>query len=87
LERVRHAARQRKKEKFTALLHHVSIELLHQSFLALKRQAAAGIDGVTWQDYGADLQDNLERLHQQIHRGSYRAQPVRRRMIPKPDGR
>jgi group II intron reverse transcriptase/maturase len=87
LERVGHAARQRKKEKFTALLHHVSIELLRKSFLALKRQAAAGVDGVTWRDYEADLEGNLERLHEQIHRGSYRAQPVRRRMIPKPDGR
>jgi group II intron reverse transcriptase/maturase len=87
LERVRHAAKQRKKEKFTALLHHVSTELLRESFLALKRQAATGADGVTWQDYAADLEGNLERLHGQIHRGSYRAQPVRRRMIPKPDGR
>ena len=53
LDRVRHAARQRKKEKFTALLHHVTIDLLRDSFLALKRRAAPGVDGVTWEDYGS----------------------------------
>ena len=59
LDRVRHAARQRKKEKFTALLHHVTVDLLRDAFLALKRRAAPGVDGVTWQDYEADLEGNL----------------------------
>lgn len=84
LDRVRHAARQRKKEKFTALLHHVTIDLLRDAFLALKRRAAPGVDGVTWQDYEADLEGNLQDLHARVHRGAYRAQPVRRRFIPKP---
>lgn len=84
LDRVRHAARQRKKEKFTALLHHVTVDLLRDAFLALKRRAAPGVDGVTWQDYEANLEGNLQDLHAQVHRGTYRAQPVRRRFIPKP---
>jgi RNA-directed DNA polymerase len=84
LDRVRHAARQRKKDKFTALLHHVTIDLLKDAFLALKRRAAPGVDGVTWQDYEADLEGNLQALHARVHRGTYRAQPVRRRFIPKP---
>lgn len=84
LDRVRHAARQRKTEKFTALLHHVTVDLLRDAFLALKRRAAPGVDGVTWQDYEANLEGNLQDLHAQVHRGTYRAQPVRRRFIPKP---
>ena len=84
LDRVRHAARQRKKERFTALLHHVTVDLLRDAFLALKRRAAPGVDGVTWQDYEADLEGNLQDLHARVHRGTYRAQPVRRRFIPKP---
>jgi hypothetical protein len=87
LDRVRDAARQRKKEKFTALLHHVTIELLREAFLALKRRAAPGVDGVTWQDYEAGLEGNLRDLHSRVHRGTYRALPVRRRFIPKPDGK
>ncbi len=87
LDRVRHAARQRKKEKFTALLHHVTIDLLRDAFLALKRHAAPGVDGVTWQDYEADLEGNLQGLHARVHRGTYRALPVRRRFIPKPGGK
>src|SRR4030095_11950638 len=87
LDRVRDAARQRKKEKFTALLHHVTIELLRDAFLALKRRAAPGVDGVTWQDYESDLEGNLRGLHSRVHRGTYRALPVRRRFIPKPDGK
>jgi group II intron reverse transcriptase/maturase len=87
LERVRNAARQRKKEKFTALLHHVTIDLLRDAFLALRRRAAPGVDGVTWQDYEANLEGNLEELHARVHSGSYRALPVRRRFIPKPDGK
>ncbi|MBT2323773.1 group II intron reverse transcriptase/maturase [Variovorax paradoxus] len=84
LDRVRIAARQRKKEKFTALLHHVTIDQLRESFLALKRRAAPGVDGVTWEDYEAGLEGNLQDLHARVHSGGYRAQPVRRRFIPKP---
>jgi RNA-directed DNA polymerase len=87
LERVRRAARQRKKERFTALFHHITVDLLRLSFLALKRDAAPGADGVTWQDYGTDLECKLVDLHTRVHRGAYRAQPSRRRYIPKPDGR
>lgn len=87
LGRVRDAARQRKKERFTALLHHVSIDLLRDAFLALKRRAAAGVDGVTWQDYEEALEVNLQDLHARVHRGTYRALPVRRRFIPKEDGK
>ena len=84
LDRVRNAARQRKKEKFTSLLHHVSVDLLRESFLALKRRAAPGVDGVTWEDYEVGLEGNLLDLHTRVHSGGYRALPVRRRFIPKP---
>ena len=87
LDRVRDAARQRKKEKFTALLHHVTVDLLRDAFLALKRRAAPGVDGVTWQDYEEALEGNLQDLHARVHRGTYRALPVRRRFIPKSDGK
>lgn len=87
VERVRQAAKQRKEEKFTALLHHVTVDLLRTSFLALKRQAASGVDGVTWHDYEQSLEANLQHLHARVQRSGYRAQPVRRRYIPKPDGR
>jgi RNA-directed DNA polymerase len=87
LDRVRQVAKQLKKEKFTALLHHVTVDSLRDAFLALKRRAAPGVDGVTWQDYEADLEGNLQSLHARVHRGTYRALPVRRRFIPKPDGR
>ena len=87
LERVRQAARARKKERFTALLHHISVDLLRLSFYALKRKAAPGVDGVTWQDYEAALESNLQELHKRVHRGAYRALPSRRKYIPKPDGR
>ena len=87
LDRVRHAARQRKKEKFTALLPHLTIDLLRDAFLALKRHAAPGVDGVAWKDYEAGLEDNLLDLHERVHRGTYRALPVRRRFIPKPGGK
>ena len=87
LDRVRNAARQRKKETFTALLHHVSVDLLRDAFLGLKRRAAPGVDGVTWRTYEAGLEGNLQDLHTRVHRGSYRALPVRRRFLPKPDGK
>src|SRR3984885_14441721 len=77
----------RKQERFTALLHHLSIELLRDSFYALKRQAAPGVDGVTWQEYETGLEDRLVDLHGRVHRGAYRAQPSRRVYIPKADGR
>src|SRR5713226_3662828 len=87
LERVRQAAKARKKERFTALLHHIDLDLLLLSFYELKRNAAPGADGVTWQDYEANLESNLQDLHARVHRGAYRAQPSRRKYIPKPDGR
>ena len=87
LERIRQAARQRKKERFTSLFHHLSIDLLRLAFFALKREAAPGVDGLTWRDYEADLEGNLEDLHDRVQRGAYRALPSRRVYIPKPDGR
>src|SRR5262249_26569168 len=87
LERVRGAARQRKKERFTALFHHLSVPMLRTAFFALKRDAAPGIDGLTWRTYEADRERQIEVLHEQVHRGAYRAQPSRRHYIPKPDGR
>jgi RNA-directed DNA polymerase len=87
LDRVRTAARHRKKERFTTLFHHLSIDLFREAFLALRRDAAPGVDGLTWRDYEADLERNLTDLHDRVHRGAYRALPSRRRYIPKPDGR
>ena len=87
LDRIRQAARQRKKEKFTALFHHIDIPMLRTALFALKREAAPGVDGLTWQDYEADLDRRIEDLHARVQRGAYRAQPSRRRYIPKPDGR
>src|SRR5438132_12888125 len=77
LDRVRQAARQRKKERFTALLHHVNPDTLRLAFCALKRKAAPGVDGVTWDDYEAELEPRLADLHGRIHRGAYRPQPSR----------
>jgi group II intron reverse transcriptase/maturase len=87
LERVRERARTEKKERFTALLHHVDVELLRASFSWLKREAAPGVDGLTWQQYERDLEARLEDLHARVHRGAYRALPSRRKFIPKADGR
>src|SRR5262245_29934848 len=87
LERIRKVAKESKKERFTALLHHVSIDLLDEAFFELKENAAAGVDGVTWREYEQDLERNLEDLHARVHRGAYRALPSRRVYIPKPDGR
>jgi RNA-directed DNA polymerase len=87
LERIRKVARERKKEKFTALLHHISIDLLEQAFFDLKEDAAPGVDRLTWKDYEADLDRNIEDLHDRVQRGAYRALPSRRVYIPKPDGR
>ena len=87
LDRIRQVARQRKEEKFTSLHHHLSIPMLRTAFFELKREAAPGVDGLTWQDYEADLDRRVEDLHSRVHRGAYRAQPSRRRYIPKADGR
>jgi RNA-directed DNA polymerase len=87
LERIRKAARERKKEKFTALLHHISIEHLEAAFFELEEKAAAGVDGLTWRSYEAGLERHLEDLHGRLHRGAYRPLPSRRVYIPKPDGR
>jgi group II intron reverse transcriptase/maturase len=87
LDRIRRTARERKKERFTALLHHISVDLLATEFHALKKHAAAGVDGLTWRDYEQSLKSNLEDLHARIHRGAYRPLPSRRVYIPKPDGR
>jgi RNA-directed DNA polymerase len=87
LSGVRRAAKERKQERFTALLHHLSVDLLRDSFYALKRQAAPGVDGVTWKEYETGLEDRLVDLHSRVHRGAYRAQPSRRVYIPKADGR
>jgi RNA-directed DNA polymerase len=86
LERIRRTAREKKKEEFTALLHHIAPELLEAEFFALKEHAAAGVDGVTWRDYGQNLRGNLEDLHARVHRGAYRPLPSRRVYIPKSDG-
>src|SRR5215210_2895130 len=86
LDRVRQAAKARKEERFTALLHHVDTELLRDTFQALKRKAAPGVDGLTWQDYEAGLEHRLVELHERIHKGAYRPHPTRRVMIPKADG-
>jgi retron-type reverse transcriptase len=88
LERVRQAARRDRKQKFTALLHHVyDIDRLRAAYFALKRDAAAGIDGQTWRHYGETLEANLQDLSARLRRGAYRAKPVRRTYIPKADGR
>ena len=84
---VREAARRDKRARFTALLHHVTTKLLRNSFHALKRDAAPGVDGVTWQEYETDLDEKLVDLHRRIHQGTYRAQPSKRAYIPKADGR
>jgi group II intron reverse transcriptase/maturase len=86
LERVRERARQQKKERFTALLHHVRVDLLRAAFSWLKRDAAPGVDGLTWQQYQQNLEDRLVELHARVHRGAYRALPSRRKFIPKGDG-
>jgi group II intron reverse transcriptase/maturase len=87
LRRVREAARRNRRARLTALLHHITPELLRASFLTLKRQAAPGVDGVTWQQYEEGLEDRVMGLHEQVHRGAYRAQPSKRAYIAKPDGR
>ena len=87
LDRVRQLARRDKDVRFTALLHHVTVDRLREAYRAIRPDAAPGVDGVTWRDYGLDLEENLRDLHARVHRGAYRARPTRRVYIPKPDGR
>jgi len=84
---VRRRAKENKQERFTALLHHVTPQLLAESYYALKRKAAPGVDGVRWQEYGIGLAERLSDLHGRVHRGAYRAQPSRRIYIPKANGK
>src|SRR5215510_9155057 len=87
LSRVREAAKKGKRLQFTALLHHVSVHILQNSFYALKREAAPGVDGMTWKEYETDLDKRLKDLHSRVHQGAYRALPSKRVYIPKADGR
>jgi RNA-directed DNA polymerase len=87
LDRVRQVARKDKDARFTALLHHVDVDRLRAAYLVLRPRAAPGVDGVTWHEYGQNLEGNLRDLHARVHRGSYRAKPSKRAYIPKPDGR
>jgi RNA-directed DNA polymerase len=87
LARIRQTARERKKERFTALFHHINVELLRTAFSGLKQDAAPGVDGLIWEAYAANLEANLQDLHARVQRGAYRALPSRRQYIPKPDGR
>jgi RNA-directed DNA polymerase len=87
LDRVRQVAREDRDVRFTALLHHVTVDRLREAYRALRPDAAAGVDGVTWADYGLDLEENLRDLQARVQRGAYRARPSRRVFIPKADGR
>jgi retron-type reverse transcriptase len=87
LSRVREAAKKDGKLRFTALLHHVNTEQLRASYYSLKKQAAPGVDGVTWEEYGSELEARIGDLQDRLQRGAYRARPSRRVWIPKPDGR
>jgi RNA-directed DNA polymerase len=84
---VREVARKEKRTQFTALLHHVTVTRLQDSFYALKREAAPGVDGTTWHEYETDLVARVTSLHGRLHQGTYRAQPSKRAYIPKADGR
>lgn len=86
LTRIRGIARKQKDVRFTALLHHVTLERLEEAYRQLKPTASPGVDGVTWADYGKALDENLQALHERVHRGAYRAKPSRRAYIPKADG-
>ena len=86
-DRIREAVTRNTKEKLTALLHHVGVDVLRWAFFSLKKRAAPGVDGVTWDDYAADLDRNLTDLHARVQSGAYRALPSRRQYILKADGR
>lgn len=88
LGRIRQAAQKDRKQQFTTLYHHVyNVDMLRESYYALKRKAAAGVDGVTWQQYGQKLAENLKNLSERLKKGAYRAQPSKRTHVPKIDGR
>src|ERR1035437_6004702 len=87
LRGVRERARKEKQEQFTALLHHVTVDLLRESYYGLKRKAAPGVDGMKWEEYQAGLEDRLNDLHGRVHRGAYRAMPSKRRWIQKANGK
>jgi group II intron reverse transcriptase/maturase len=87
LDRVRQAAQKDREARFTALLHHVDVDRLRAAYRALNPRAATGVDGVSWEEYGRDLEGNLQDLHARLHRGAYRAKPSRRAYVPKADGR
>ena len=87
LDRVRHVARQDKEARFTALLHHVDLDRLRAAYWAIRPTAAPGVDGVTWEAYGQELETHLQDLHTRLHTGRYQATPSRRAYIPKADGR
>ena len=87
LNGVRKVASEEKRTEFTALLHHVTVGSLRDSFFALKRDAAPGVDGLTWKEYETELEPRLAELHSRVHLGTYRAQPSKRAYIPKADGR
>jgi RNA-directed DNA polymerase len=87
LGRVRQAARKDRNARFTALLHHVTVDRLRRAYWAINPKASTGVDQVTWGTYGRDLEANLQDLHARVHRGAYRAKPSRRAYIAKADGR
>jgi hypothetical protein len=87
LDRVRQAALRSRKERFSALVHHITIDRLRDAFFKIKKKAAPGVDGVTWEQYERGLEANLRDLHTRLHKGAYRAKPSRRAYIPKSDGR
>ena len=87
LDGVRERARKNKQERFTALLHHVKVDLLRDSYYGLQRKAAPGVDGMTWKEYETGLEDRLQDLHGRVHRGAYRALPSKRSYIPKANGK
>jgi group II intron reverse transcriptase/maturase len=87
LDRVRQAASRNRKERFSALFHHITVERLREAFFKIKKDAAPGVDGVMWEQYEPELEENLRALHARLHKGAYRARPSRRAYIPKADGR
>jgi len=87
LTRIAELAKQNKKLKFFSIAHLLTVEALERAFSSLKKKASAGVDGVTYAQYGEDVKGNVERLHERLKSGRYRAQPLRRSYIPKEDGR
>jgi len=88
LKRIRQAVQRQRQDRLTTLLHHIyNVAHLREAYLARQREAAPGVDGVTWQQYGQNLEANLQDLSGRLARGAYRATPVRRAYVPKPDGR